>query len=167
MAVVAVQDANILLDCAGIEILDLVFAMPYQFKTTDLVWAEITDPTDRNAIELWVSVEKLTIESLDASEIEIIYLRSQAHPGLSLEDCSAWYLAEREHGFLLTGDKKLRNTAQREGLEVRGSLWILKELHRCGAVDSPTACTKIHALSNLNPRLPRREIEEMKAAWCN
>lgn len=162
----AVMDASILIDCADLGILEKVFALPLIFKTTDLVWAEVTDLENIKVIQEFIDEGKLKVESLGVQEIEAIDQLSQTHPGLSLEDCSVWYLASQEKAILLTGDRKLRNTAQENGLQVRGSLWILAELVDKELLSRIEACLKIRTLYNINQRLPRTVVLQMISDWC-
>lgn len=163
---VAVQDANILIDCVQLDLLDLVMELPYQFQTTDFILAEMTDPVSKETVQHLVDRDDIHVKEFTVEEVEILGTRSNQYPGLSLEDCSAWYLAEKENGILLTGDGALRKKASQAGIEVRGSLWILSELLAEELITNETACLKITELNRLNSRLPQKSVKELKSMWC-
>lgn len=165
MASVAVKDANILIDCAEIGILEEVFQLPFQFKTTDLVWEEVSDGEQKTALEAFVEDQQLELVELSIEEISHLQEIEQNFPGLSIQDCSAMYLAEKEGGILLTGDGKLRKTSTQEGIEVHGMLWLLRELFEAGFLDKEQALEKVKTLKSSNMRLPRAELDKVIKEW--
>jgi predicted nucleic acid-binding protein len=165
--VIAVQDANILIDCADMQILDAVFALPFHFMTTDLIWAEITTPHNREALNAHIQEGKLTVTSLDSEALEAIIRLEQEQTGLSLQDCSAWYCAEQGQGMLLTGDGALRKKARKAGLTVHGSLWVLQQVRESNILDRAACCQALQYLKKMNPRLPQKEMARLEKEWCS
>ena len=166
MRQVVLQDANILIDCTEIGLLEYVFQLPFQCKTTDLVWNELKRPDRRAAIQPFVEKGLLCITTFSAEQFEEIAVLMTRHPGLSLADCSAWYGAEANKAILLTGDGLLRKTASNHGIEVHGTLWLFDELVKNGALDSNAACLMLQQLSTLNRWLPEKEMQIRIKMWC-
>lgn len=65
----------------------------------------------------------------------------------------------------MTGDGKLRKQATKEGVEVRGIIFIFDELLKQNLISFKIAIEKISQLSLLNNRLPKREIELRIKCW--
>jgi len=59
----AIQDANILIDCAKIGLADEVFSLDYEFWTTDLVWSEITSPKEQACYQPHIDCGNLHVVS--------------------------------------------------------------------------------------------------------
>lgn len=91
-------------------------------------------------------------------------MRSRAkNKRLSVYDCLALAIAKFRGIVLLTGDRRLRQTAEKEGVMVHGSLWIFDELLRCERI---TADEYKHFMLELKKhngdriRLPESEIDK-------
>ncbi len=71
-----------------------------------------------------------------------------------------------ENGYsLLTGDAKLRRVAEKSGVDVHGILCIFDKLVEHGVIDYVIAKGKIVMLSQINSRLPMKEIQKRISAW--
>lgn len=127
MKTIVVKDANILIDCATIEVLQAVLSLDYAFMTTDLVFEEITELHQREAVESVVKSKLLRIVPLAPEEVLLVEEKTNKHKRLSLEDCSILYLCEREQAIALTGYAALRKVMSRHQIEVHGMLWLLAE----------------------------------------
>ena len=68
-------------------------------------------------------------------------------------------------GALLTGDGKLRKQAAKDGLEVRGILFIFDELLKQKLIGFKVAIEKITTLYQINNRLPKKEIDKCIKSW--
>lgn len=76
-----------------------------------------------------------------------------------------WYYAKQNNYTLLTGDRKLRNSAVNEGVEVRGIIYVFDELVANGIMTPSSAAEKLALLKSINPRLPESEIEKRLKQW--
>ena len=166
MQPVAVKDANILIDCVELSLLEQVLKLSITFKIPDFVWAEIEVPSQREVIQPLIELGSLEVISFSPAEIEGILSISDAHSGISFEDSSALFLAKALSAILLTGDKKLRKVGQKTGVEVHGILWLLDQLFAEGMISPTTACEKIRLLNKVNPRLPSAAIQDRMKIWC-
>ena len=162
---IAVKDANILIDCAQVGLLEAVFQLSYAFHSTDLILAEITDPTQQQHIRGYVHQGKLHIHSLGMNELDNIQALNAVYTGLSLQDCSALFLAQENGAILLTGDRKLRKIARKRKLAVCGILWLLETVHQESLIGQQQAWEKAQALKTSNLRLPRKELDQMIRRW--
>ena len=100
--------------------------------------------------------------------VDIFCLRSAAPVvifNLSFEDCSVWYYSQKLSGTLLTGDGKLRKQVSKQGIEVRGIIYVFDELVNESLLDFPIAIEKIKQLFQLNNRLPKKEIDKRIENW--
>lgn len=89
---------------------------------------------------------------LDADRMGSVY------PRTSLNDRLALALAKQEECPLLTGDASLRQAAETERVEVRGTLWLMERFWAHGLVTYRRAETAYTAMRNENRRLPWNEV---------
>ena len=114
-----VTDANVRIDLHTGRVCTVTVSLPYDWIAPDLVLAELQrEPSDRRNAALGVRSVSLTGEHV----AQIPGLRA-AYPGVSVADLSALVLARALGCTLLTGDHLLRRAAEREGIEVHGTLW--------------------------------------------
>ena len=74
-------------------------------------------------------------------------------------------LAKQEECPLLTGDEKLREAANLELVEVRGTLWIMENLYRNKVIDYKTATSAYEKMKQEERRLPWSEIDRQIKSW--
>lgn len=84
---------------------------------------------------------------------------------LSFEDCSIWYYTKQIGGTLLTGDRKLRETVEKDHIEVRGILYIFDLLLENNILSYGMAVERLIKLHKINTRLPMSEIEKRLTKW--
>ena len=113
-----ISDTNILLDLISVDMLEDFFSLPCDFSTTDFVISEIIQPAQIKAIEKYTKSKKLDIVSFSFEEIiEITDIHSNNTNNASITDCSVWYYAKKTGGRLLTGDGKLRKSAEGDNVK--------------------------------------------------
>lgn len=87
------------------------------------------------------------------------------YAGLSANDIFALLLAQQEGCPLLSGDKDLREAAESERIEVRGTLWLVEELLQQGFIDSGQALEAYSKMKAAGRRHPwaeaRRRVESL------
>lgn len=162
---IVINDANILIDLAKLELLEVFSKLHFDLHTTDFIIEELNDEQHEPVSKL-IKIGKLkVIETEDAIDFQGIINILDNCSGLSFEDCSVWYYSKKMAGALLTGDGKLRKQATKEGIEVRGIIFIFDELLKQGLISFILAINKIEDLSILNNRLPQKEIEKRIESW--
>ena len=158
-----VQDANIIIDLIDCEIFELFFRLDLEVVTTSLVLGEISEASQKKRCE--AVVRKKLLHVVEISTIEFLQLQALEMPGLKVADRSVLKLAEMRQASLLTGDGKLRKTAENLNVEVRGTLWIFDQLVKSGLLPKAEAHGKLSDLRERNQRLPNAEIEKRLRAW--
>ena len=159
-----VQDANIIIDLIDCGIFELFFSLELEVVTTSLVLDEITEGPQKEACR--TAISKGPLQIVEISTIDYLRLQSLDLPGLSVPDRSVLEVAERTRGAsLLTGDGKLRRTAESCNVDVRGILWVFDQLVEKGLLSHAHAHAILTGLRERNPRLPQKEIEKRLRAW--
>ncbi len=164
---VVINDANILIDLVKLNLLDLFSKLNFELHTTDFVYEELNEEQKSPVSKLYDSGILNIIETKEISDFQNITTLLNRSKGLSFEDCSVWYYSEKLSGTLLTGDGKLRKQVSKEGIEVRGIIYVFDELVKQNLLEFPVAIEKIEQLSQLNNRLPKVEIEKRIEYWKN
>jgi predicted nucleic acid-binding protein len=162
--IVVIQDANILIDLEKSDLLGHYFALDsLENHTTDFVLREVPP-----IILDFVDTERLRIRHFSAQELGMLVAFKANQPaGLSLTDCSVFQLAIERQAVLLTGDGKLRQCAQKAGVEVHGILWLLDQIAASGTMRSAEIAARLQTLMRINPRLPKEECQVRITAWRN
>ena len=160
-----VNYTNILIDLVNTNLLDDFTKLNWELHTTDFIIAEIDEPNQLIKIQKLISDGLLKVIGFSSVEMMLLYEMEQNYNGLSLEDCSVLYYANKKDGILLSGDGKLRKKAQSEGIEVKGILFILDKLVSNSILSKQDAIFKIIELANINKRLPSFEIEKRIRHW--
>lgn len=151
---VLVSDTSVLIDLDRGDLLEEIFALPFDFAVPDLLYRQEIEPewNDR-LIKLGLRVEELSGDGVSAA----LEWRKQ-HRNLSVPDSFALSLALERQWTLLTGDSILRKLAAGERLECHGVLWTLDQFEERGW----EAARLLNALEAMmrHPRcrLPKREV---------
>ncbi|MEO5776675.1 MAG: hypothetical protein ABIQ27_07200 [Flavobacterium sp.] len=157
-----INDANILMDIVKLDLAVAFLALGFELYTTDFVFAEME-------LEQQAALQSAVLVKLGANEADMnaIFEMTEEHAGLSFEDCSTWYFAQKMDGILVTGDGKLRTKASASGVEVRGMIYIIEQIKVQGLLPIITCVEKLRLLKELNDRLPMAEIDTRIHAWEN
>lgn len=168
MEKIVVNDTNVFIDLLDVGLLDKFFLLPWEIHTTDFVMLELHREGQKETVEAYKHAGKLNIAEFDFDEllaINSLHKRFKENTNVSLTDCSVWYYAKQNNYTLLTGDRKLRNSAVNEGVEVRGIIHVFDELVETGTISCDVAAEKLALLKEMNPRLPQTEIEKRLNMW--
>jgi predicted nucleic acid-binding protein len=166
MKLIAIQDANILIDLVNTGLFDHCLALQYKFTTTDIILDEL-HPHQVALIQPHISSGKFSVIEIDTTALIAIQIATLEHPKLSEQDLSAFYYAQQLNGLLLTGDKRLRSLAEQKGITVCGTLWILDQLVITENLTKQEAYTFLQQLQLKNKRLPVDECEQRLKLWGN
>jgi hypothetical protein len=113
MKLIAIQDANILIDLVNTGLFDHCLSLQYKFTTTDIILDEL-HPHQVALIQPHINSGKFSVIEIDATALIAIQITTIENPKLSEQDLSAFYYAQQLDGLLLTGDKRLRNLAEQK-----------------------------------------------------
>lgn len=153
-----ISDANILMD---VEVGDLVapmFSLGYQFAVPDILFYEELEGQHAHLLEMGLQVRTLVAEG-----VERVQALAQIHPKPGRNDLFALALAETEKCPLLTGDAALRQAAESEQVEVKGTIWLIGEMLREGRITVAVARAGLHKMRANGRRLPWDVAEQMLA----
>jgi len=165
--IAVVNDANILIDLVKLEIEAHFFALNMAFHTTDLVMAELAE-SQLKVLQPYLANNSLNVYSCSAEDMLIIGVLQSQTSALSVQDCSALWLAKQYNSMLLTSDNKLRKTARSERIDVHGHLWIFDQLSDSGLLTPEMSTGKLIQLcEQINPKLglPAAEIQKRIRGW--
>lgn len=159
MEMEVIEDACIIIDTIQVDLIGVLPRLKISFITTDIIIREVDGfiPEDHRAY--------LQIVSLTAEELIEIQLLQVKYPSLSIQDCSALFLAKKSGYILLTNDKQLNGKAGLEGVDSHGELWLLDLILQKGLMKSTDVVTILKKLMELNPRLPVTLCEQKINEW--
>ena len=120
-----ISDANILMDVEVGELVAPMFSLAYQFALPDVLYYEELEQQHAHLLGMG-----LQIRSLPSKGVERVQTLSRRYGRPGRNDLFALALAELEQCPLLTGDAALRQAAQAEQVEVKGTVWLITELLR-------------------------------------
>lgn len=149
-----ISDANILIDMEEGRVLELMFRLPERFAVPNILYEE--ELMNRHAALparglLILEVRGEFVE--EAQRLRTLYKRP------SMNDLLALALAKQEKCPLLTGDSRLRDAAEVEQVEVKGTLWLMERLWTEGLLDLAALRQTYDLMLQCGRRLPAAEIE--------
>ncbi|MCR5766392.1 MAG: hypothetical protein K6G09_10520 [Treponema sp.] len=161
-----ISDTNILLDLISVDLLEAFFSLPCDFSTTDFVISEIIQPQQIKALDRFTKTGQFEVASFDFEELmNINEVFENNDNNASLTDCSVWYYAKKTGGRLLTGDGKLRKSAEADNVKVSGILYIFDNLVEYGILEPSESADLLEELLQINMRLPKGECEKRILKW--
>lgn len=149
MSQLLISDANILIDLEDGELITDLFKLPFQFQVPDMLFADELEADHGYLLEHGLQLGELTPASM--AEVEIL-VKKYKQP--SRYDCFALVLAKQEGCLLLTGDQNLRKAAEQEGIEVKGTLWIIEAMTTHQVISVQAARMAYKRMKQKGRRLP-------------
>ena len=153
------SDTNIWLDFNAISKIDLPFLLPCTYVMyKEALRSEVISPA-----ELLSELQELGLMGVEISIEEFYYAQDIAHKYVKLSgyDRIALAIAKIRKFPLLTGDEALRKAAQKEHVEVFGTIGLLDKLYE-GSYISPMEyknCLE-SLLNHKERRLPEEELKK-------
>lgn len=161
---IVVNDTNILIDLSNAGLLQHCKILNLDFRTLDFVMEEITDAGQLTSVQRIIDDGTLKVHSLDGAMMRKVFEKIAFYEGksnISPTDASVMVYAKENDCRLLTGDKKLRTTAENENVKVSGILLILFIIDlMIGKIDNKLLLESLESLQKSNNRLPKNLIEE-------
>lgn len=168
MKKIVVNDTNVFIDLYEVGLLEEFFTLPWEVHTTDFVMLELQREGQHETVAKYKDGKRLVVPVLEAEEmleIGYLYQQNQNRTNLSLTDCSVLFYAMINNYILLTGDRKLRKASVFDGVEVHGVIYVFDQLVELDIISRQVAVDKLQKLYNLNPRLPKEEIDKRINKW--
>ncbi len=164
---VIVHDASVLIDLIAADLLEQWLGLGNETIVTSLVWREINRKSEKEKLQPYVERGLLKIAHLPSEDFsEVVAMKMDLSLDLSLEDVSALYVAVSRKGILLTGEKTLRQNAERRGVEVHGLLWVFDVLIERGKMLASIAADRLeHITAKRTSRLPKEECSHRIKKW--
>ena len=157
---IVVTDANIFFDLIGIGALAFFFQLEHEVHTTVLVIDEC-DPADLAQLQAYIVNGKLQVRAFNEDEMKVVETTGR-RKGLRPADRSILLHALEMKGWVLSGDKDVRNECGEMKLECHGMLWCLRELLRNGHYDKSGCLSALEQLEAINKWLPGKDVEKMR-----
>jgi hypothetical protein len=154
-------DTNILFDFVAGDIFDMLFLLPFDFHTSDIVANEISGSySGKQLAQLG-----LNILELDNAEVLEIFTLKQEHIELSVEDVSVFFLSRKHSAMIVSNDGPLRDLADATRIEYHGTLWLLDEMIKSDILSPQDAAVALRSMLDNKRWLPRSECEKMIKKW--
>ena len=156
------SDTNIWVDFQTINALNLPFYLSHDFyMSNEAVIDEMLSPVGKDTL-------KYGLEPVHITDDEFFYAMElmRKYSKLSKYDSIALSMAKHRGDNLLTGDGRLRKAAYDEGVEVKGTLWVLDEMLSENVIDDVEYLGYLEEIEKYNGRqirLPAKEIEFRKS----
>lgn len=157
---VVITDVSVFFDLYQLQVLPEFFALELEIHTTNFVYNEIINSEQKAEFELFVRSKKLHIIKITAEEEHEIHLLQLKRANRSFPDKTVLWKALQLKCALLTCDHKLKTEALSQGLEVHGSIWVLKELVEHNIISKVKCIELLEMMKLVNDRLPLDEIEK-------
>lgn len=158
---IIVTDTNVFFDMMSIEVLPDFFGLDYEICTTDFVVNEIIRIDQAEQIQNFIRSKQLTVYKLTSDEIEEVVNLKTKRNLRRITDKSVLWKALQLKCRLVTGDKNLRSEAEEQGLEVNGSLWVIRTLVETKIMTPVLAVGLLEKLTTVNDSLPKEEIDKL------
>jgi hypothetical protein len=161
---ICIVDANILFDFLTGDCIDLLFSLPFDIRTSDIVAHEVRFSLTKHKLRQL----GLHIEEFDGGRNEKIFTMRRDHEELSIQDISVFLLAEEYEAYLISGDETLRTFGEAHSIECHGTIWFLEMMLQTNIISHHKAAYALRKmLEEARPprRLPGAECEKRIKKW--
>jgi predicted nucleic acid-binding protein len=165
MQIVAIQDANIIIDLIKIELFSSCLRLPYRFVTTNLILYSELNEEQVAITEAHIQSEQFVLIQISDEDFAAILIEAKTDRKMSEQDWSAYYYAQKLKALLLTENDHLRKKAEANGISVCGILWVLDELLARNIITTTEAFNYLKDLMQKNKRLPKMDCEARLREW--
>lgn len=157
---VLISDANVLIDMEVGGLIELMFKLPFEFQTPDILFEE--ELAEDHAYFLGLGLVKAPLCSAMLSRAEGLIIK---YPVPSRNDIFGLVLAEALNVPLLTGDAKLRAVTKLERVQLSGTVWLLGELEQRGLASKEALEIAVAKMKAGNRWLPWPTINQLVKSW--
>ena len=156
-----ITDTNIFFDIISIGALPEFFSLEYEICTTVFVIEEIIRSDQREVIEVFIRAKEIIVIDFSSEEIDEISSFKTEKNFKGITDKSVLWKSLQLGCPLLTGDRKLRLEAERKGVEVHGSIWVITSLVENDLIGKVKGIQLLELLKEVNSSLPFEEINKL------
>lgn len=158
-----ISDANILIDMEAGALMETLFQLPMQFGIPDLLYYEEIEPGSPNLAGLGLHIMEVNgdfvayAQELSGQHDHLLPAKNGPKP--SHNDYLALALAKQEACTLLTGDTNLRIVADREQVNVMGTIGLLCAMIENHLLTVDDALKALDRMKSGKRRLPWSDAE--------
>lgn len=158
-----ISDANILIDMEAEALMETLFQLPMQFGIPDLLYYEEIEPGSPNLAGLGLHIMEVNgdfvayAQELSGQHDHLLPAKNGPKP--SHNDYLALALAKQEACTLLTGDTNLRIVADREQVNVMGTIGLLCAMIENHLLTVDDALKALDRMKSGKRRLPWSDAE--------
>ena len=153
---ILVSDANIFIDMEVADLTRQMFRLKESFATPDVLYHEELAENHSELPGLGLRIERLTAAAI--SDVERMVALHQQN---SVNDLMALALAKERQWPLLSGDRRLREAAVIERVEIFGTLWLVEKLVETKTISLSHAATGFESMRHGGRRLPWTEVDAL------
>ena len=153
---ILVSDANIFIDMEVADLTRQMFRLKESFATPDVLYHEELAENHSELPGLGLRIERLTAATI--SDVERMVALHQQN---SVNDLMALALAKERQWPLLSGDRRLREAAVIERVEIFGTLWLVEKLVETKTISLSHAATGFESMRHGGRRLPWTEVDAL------
>lgn len=149
-----ISDANILIDMIEGGLIDHMFQLPEEFHVPDILFIEELQQQHQDLLDKGLRIKSMSGDVvMEAYRLRLKYKK----PGQN--DLNALALAKIEGYPLLTGDWDLREAAQAENVELKGTLWLVERMYKEKLISKKQATEAYGKMQDANRRLPWDKVK--------
>lgn len=154
---IIITDTNIITDLSNANILDKFVKLDNVY-ISDMVKRDEINSSTGNVNE----IKKFKTINATSDEIEEIFKISKETKGLSPYDIINFIIAKNNNAILATGDKKLKDYSEKNGVEVIRTLKIIQLMKANNIITTKEAISACKNLKeNNNTRIPSADIDKI------
>jgi predicted nucleic acid-binding protein len=159
-----VVDANIWRDLQCGDLLTAMFRLPFDWLVPDVVFDELRGLLGPAGIQE-LNDHSVQTRALSSAEVRETVRLAAIYPEPERSDLFALVLARSLRVCLLTGDRRLREAAEQEGVEVHGTLWLLDQMVEQEIIAARDAAEALERMQSQGRRLPGHEVQRRLEEW--
>ncbi|MBL1141594.1 MAG: PIN domain-containing protein [Proteobacteria bacterium] len=150
-----ISDANIFIDIDVGGLTQLMIQLPEEFAVPNILYEEELSEHHPDLPTFGLRILEVKEEYVqEADRLGVTY------PKNSHNDLLALVLAKQENSPLLTGDSKLKEAAEVEGITVNGTLWLVDQLFINKLISYEEVNIAYDNTKQDGRRLPWKEVEK-------
>ena len=160
---VFISDTSVLIDLERGALIEPSFRLPFEFVAPrGLYQLELKEHFGPELITLGLKVKRLSDYGIELADS---YLHDDS--SLSLPDRHSVAMAKVNSWTILTGDRRLRELAEDEGVSCHGVLWMLDQMFEHEVVSKKDLCDGLTQIANHKRcRLPQLEVRKRLIFYC-
>lgn len=143
-----------------LDLLEAMFGLDDEFAVPDVLFTGELEPTYPQLCSLGLKIYELSDKS-----VEYMVRLHSSHGSLGTNDLLAWALARQEQCPLLTGDRRLCQSARDAGVEARGTLWLMQRLKDERLITPSEAASAYRKMRQAGSRLPWDRVDKQLKSW--